>query len=340
MNLKLQDQQLNTIFECYEELVRNSHQLILNLMDDDSELTPKQAVETSTQFICSQLSQFQTTYKRKKDYSSKSNYVHPREMAIGTRWEMKKFRRTYRRTNASKIIKIPRMIQCFFQYVPILDTLKSLFDQDEFSEMHFKYNSSDSRHMCQEGRYMSFCCGRTFKNSHFFERNPNAIQIQLSWDDFEICSPLQSKAKLHKICGIYFTIRNVPTKYLSKLSNIYICALVTSDDLKSKHTDMNNVWRPIDAAKTCLLPPPPIVQDINTLETEGIELRNGSTIKGTLIQSVSDNLGANMGLGFLAGFAKGPHYCRICVCHKEECDSLVTEDSTKIRNKTTIIYEL
>lgn len=319
MSLKLQDQQLNTIFECSEDLVRNVNELSLNLMNDDSEITTVQALETSTQFICAKLDQLKTTFKRRKHYAHELRYVHPKEMAIGTRWEMKKFRRINKRTGTSKIIKIPRMIQCTFQYVSILNTLKSLFNQDDFMEMYFDYNSGEKRHRC-DGKYSSFCCGETFKNSQFFDQNPEAIQIQLAWDDFEICCPLKSKANLHKLCGIYFTIRNLPTKYLSKIANIYVVALITSDDLKAKHTDMNNIWYPI-------------VKEIQSLENDGIQLKNGSTIKGTLIQSISDNLGANIGLGFSAGFSKGPYYCRICLCSKEECDQLSKEDSTKIRTK-------
>lgn len=321
MNLKLQDQQRDIIFELSEDLVRQTNQLSSNLMIDDEELTPVQAIETSSQFICAQLSQFKSAFKRNKIYSRSPNHVRPKEMAIGTRWELKKFRRINNITGTTKIIKIPRMIQCSFQYVSILETLKTLFGQDEFMRMYFEFNTGGNRHQCHDGRYESFTCGEIYKNSTFFQKNPEAIQIQLAWDDFEICSPLQSKANLHKICGIYFTVRNVPAKYLSKLSNIHIVALINSNDLKTKQTDMNNAWYPI-------------VQEIRSLEMNGLELKNGSSIKGTLVQCVSDNLGANTGLGFSAGFAKGPYFCRICCCDKEECNQLIIEDNTKFRTKT------
>lgn len=327
MNLKLQDQQLNKIFELSEDLVRQTNQLNLNLMIDDTELKPVQVMETSTQFICAQLCQLRSTFKRKKMYSRKAHHVQPKEMAIGTRWELKKFRRINKLTRTTKIIKIPRMIQCSFQYVSILETLKSLFGQDEFMQMYFDFNIGANRHQCHDGQFKSFCCGEIFKNSCFFQRNPEAIQIQLAWDDFEICSPLKTKANLYKICGIYFTIRNVPAKYLSKLTNIHVVALINSNDLKTKQTDMNNIWYPI-------------VQEIRSLEMNGLELKNGSSIKGTLIQCVSDNLGANTGLGFSAGFAKGPYFCRICFCHKEECDQLTVEDSTKIRTKSDYNHQI
>lgn len=62
---------------------------------------------------------------------------------------------------------------------------------------------------------------------------------------FELCNPLQSKAGVHKVYAFYFSIRNVPVEFRSRTNNIHLVCLVNSNDLKTKTTDFNNVWRPI-----------------------------------------------------------------------------------------------
>lgn len=75
----------------------------------------------------------------------------------------------------------------------------------------------------------------------------DALQIFLYYDELEICNPLGSKVKIHKLgmytvcCFIYvcmlflfnagsfyFTLGNLSPKYRSKLSSIYLVALVKS----------------------------------------------------------------------------------------------------------------
>lgn len=114
------------------------------------------------------------------------------------------------------------------------------------------------------------------------------MQIQIYQDDFEPCNPLGSKATIHKLCGVYFCIRNMPNN--SKLNSIYLIALRNSDDLKTKETDLNDIWRLV-------------VEEIKYLETIGICVRDGLNLKGTLAMVCGDNLGLNKALGFGESFS-------------------------------------
>lgn len=125
-------------------------------------------------------------------------------MAIGTHWEMAK----------SKLnnITIPRLFQSKFHYISLRQRIHSLFMQKEFRDMYFEHNLGDNRQCCVEGLYKNFCCGSLYKESQLYSSQPHALQLQFATDDFEPNDALGSKAGVHKMCPIYFTIKNVPNK--------------------------------------------------------------------------------------------------------------------------------
>ena len=44
-----------------------------------------------------------------------------------------------------------------------------------------------------------YCDGELYLNSELFKEDPCALQIQLYFDEVEICNPIGSKAKKHKL---------------------------------------------------------------------------------------------------------------------------------------------
>lgn len=178
------------------------------------------------------LSKFSTVYKRNRKYNNNPLFVSPQEKAIGTRWEMIPDKENSKST--------PRLIQSSFQYVSIIETIRSLFLREDFKRA-FQYNNIEKNHSCKSGEYTDFCCGNVFKNNELYQKHPNSLQIQIATDDFEVCNPLSSKASVHKICAVYFVIRNMPN--LSNVKNINLICLCNSNDLKSKQTDFNNLWK-------------------------------------------------------------------------------------------------
>ena len=47
-----------------------------------------------------------------------------------------------------------------------------------------------------------YCDAEQFKSREIFQEDPNALQICFYYDDLEVCNPLGSKAKIHKL-GCY-----------------------------------------------------------------------------------------------------------------------------------------
>ena len=44
-----------------------------------------------------------------------------------------------------------------------------------------------------------FCDGILFKDHDLFKEDPTALQIQLYYDELEVCNPLGSKTRKHKL---------------------------------------------------------------------------------------------------------------------------------------------
>lgn len=266
--------------------------------------------ENSTKFLGSiieEIDSCSSKYKRKKILNSDTFYVEPIPKSLGGRWDkvfnskMNCYNDIYR--------------QCTFQFVPITQTLKVIFANESFQSHIFKKS-----HECSTDIIKNYCCTQSFKSNGLFQKEENALQIQLFYDDFESVNPLGSKTTIHKVGAIYFTIRNMPSEYNSHLNNIYLVSLFFVNDLKNTNVTFNSVLKPI-------------VDDIKILETEGIDVA-GINVKGTLVNMCHDNLGGNIALGFVESF-RANFFCRICTMPKKETESSIRESSYFLRTSSS-----
>lgn len=209
--MRMKKRDMDTIFVLCEKLVENQ-KLLYNLLID--QCGEKNAMTESTEYVCQMLKRKQTTYRRLQELKTNPLFVEPIERVIGVQWK----------TNISPEQPIPdhQLNQTTFQFVSIMDTLKSLFTRSDFKKVYFEYNAT--RHKCVPGVYRNFCCGSKYNNCDLLQ-DPNAIQIELAVDDFEVVSPLKSKTGKHKMNAIYFQIRNTPPEFNSKLNSINLVSL-------------------------------------------------------------------------------------------------------------------
>lgn len=308
--LKMNQTQTNAVYEICISLVKNINEFNCFLIDSANGMDPIQALQASELFICNKLNECSTRWKRKKKLQTDDLYVPPKEHSIGIRWNMSKH-------NAMTPM-IPRLIPNKYECISITDTIISLFRREDFRQEYFMHNESNQE-SCEKEVYTSFCSGKVFKSNELFRHYPDSLQIVIATDDFEVCNALGSKATLHKLCPIYFAINNIPIKFKSKLDTIHVASLCYTDDLKTKYTDFNDVWRPI-------------VKDISRFE-EGIDIGDGRIIRGTVVIFSSDNLGANTALGLVPNFSKAYFFCRFCLCSRDEIKFLSKEIPEKRRNK-------
>lgn len=320
--LSLTQSDSNKIYKLVGDLVNEIKSVNATLIEDENGFNPLQVLDLTNGIISSHFEKINSHCKRTNLLVKDPLYVAPKEVGIGTRFELE-------RDNESKTA-IPQRIQSTFAYVSIVDTLKSLFKRDEFRTVYFEHNSENQTdHTCVDGIYERFCCGSMYKSTEFFRANKNRLQIQIGLDEFEPCNPLQSKAGSHKILAVYFIVRNMPVEYLSKLENIYLICLCNSNDLKTEQTDYNNIWDLI-------------VKEIKLLEEIGINVgvdNNNINVKGTLAYISFDNLGGNSSLGLVESF-RAFFYCRICELPKEKCEQFVKEDPNMLRNNEKYLKQL
>lgn len=59
-------------------------------------------------------------------------------------------------------------------------------------------------HTSEGGVLADYCDGDAFKSHPLFSVHKNALQINFYYDDVEVCNPLGSKAKIHKLGMKFF----------------------------------------------------------------------------------------------------------------------------------------
>lgn len=196
--------------------------------------------------------------------------MEPVELVIGSRFDSRLNKKTG--TYDQVVVKDK------FMYVPILLTLKSIFKSEHAREMLKSPNYSDSK-------LRDICDGSFFNTHPLFSSERHTIQIQMFYDDFEIANPLGSKRGVHKMGGIYFTLRNFSPKWNSILANIHLCALFHAEDIK--HYSFSAILDPI-------------VRDLKQLESNGIDIPlYGGCVRGSVIQVTGDNLGLHSLFGLV-----------------------------------------
>lgn len=248
-------------------------------------------------------------YKIKKNVTK--NMVKPVEVALGIR--------TDQVFNRLQNVHVTKNVTNTLMYVPILETL-SVFLKNKSVQPFF----SDPKFHVNDRNLETFSDGSNFKSSNLFLSQPNAIQIQLYFDEFECTAPLGTKTGSHKMGGLYFIIRNIPPKFLGQLENIFLAALFYSADLKT--LSFNTILSPI-------------IRDLKILESEGISVAFlPYKLKGTLVALSHDNLGGNTMYCMVESFSAN-YFCRFCTIHKSDTQKVFSENHNLCILRTIDFYK-
>lgn len=206
------------------------------------------------------------------------------------------------------------MIERFdsFQYVPLHDTLKALLKDESIMEQVLE----SSKSVRSDDIIEDFCDETVYTNHPLFVTDPLALQIIAYYDELELCNPLGSHVKRHKLGIIFFTLGNISPKYRSQLK-IFNLAIVATVPIIEKH-GLDVILKPF-------------LDDINLLTTTGIEIAGMNHVfKGGLLAFLADNLASNDLGGFKKSFSFAFRYCRTCLCTNESAsDSFVSESFPK-----------
>ena len=193
-----------------------------------------------------------------------------------------------------------------FQYIPILQSLQQLLNANGILEKALSKGNQRKERKTYSGvmpTYRSFFDGIYFKENEFCCQDEFQIYIGLYVDDFEVCNPLGTSRKKHKVCAVYWVLLNLPPIFLSSLTSINLALLCKSTHVKTYGFD-----QVLD----------PLLRDLAHLEEEGIFVEKlGKSVNGTVQYVAADNLGAHSIGGFIESFS-GQYVCRFCTGKKED----------------------
>lgn len=300
------EKNMNIIFNSFEQLISNYEILIKKLMPDHLKNQISSLISTGTKFVIDNIKSLNSAKKRQKLLEKNVCYVPPIDCGIGLDWQVKR--------QIGTDLRNDKLVQPTFQYIPIIETIKSLFKNPRFNQSYFEFNENP-KHACINDKFQGFCCGSIYKKHSVF--TPTTIRLHLGMDETEPCAALKTKTGLHKQYAVYLQIDNIDPIIKSKLGNIHLVALANSADLKA--CDSDKVVKKI-------------VEDLKILETEGITLQTGQNLKAILTNVCSDNLGANSTFGFVECF-NARYFCRMCELTAAECKVATEENNTKLRQK-------
>ena len=233
---------------------------------------------------------------------------HPIQVAIGkegplsTAWKRNKYYRSKLFVVEPVEYILDRKNRRSFQYIPVLKTLQQVLNCETILSKAFNLKEKLQPVSSDKQVYACLWDGAIFKEHRLFS-NKCAVSLILYVDDFEVCNPLGTSRKKHKICTLYWFLGNLPPGSNSSLSSIYLAALIKSDDVKLY--GYNAVLEPL-------------INDLVILEQHGIFVAKlGKSVRGTLQCVVADNLGAHGCAGFVESFSSA-YVCRFCTASKLE----------------------
>lgn len=146
------------------------------------------------------------------------DYIEPIAIPLG--------KRTERRFDQKSGKYVFKDVYETFQYVPIIKTIESVLNNDEIR--HYIDNEPQS----EEGFLKGFQDGNYFKNHPFFKKFPNALRLQIYFDEILVNNPLGTKTFAHKIGVFYFSILNLPRHINSYLGGIFLFAVCFNADIE------------------------------------------------------------------------------------------------------------
>ena len=122
---------------------------------------------------------------------------------------------------------------------------------DETTTLGFvlSYIQVSSEHMNANGFLEHYCDGKVYKKHSLYQQHPNALQLNVYYDDVEVCNPLGSKRKIHKlgkVCvyimccthQVYWSWQSWSTGCIYFIHINFISPLATSDRCRYILTSM------------------------------------------------------------------------------------------------------
>lgn len=149
-----------------------------------------------------------------------------------------------------------------FVYVSVTKIFETLFGRTDF------LNKIVFNQEALSGHIKSFQDGKYYKENKLLGQQNLCISLALYIDYFEVCNPLGTSRKLHKITAVYWVVLNLSARFRSNLNSIQLALLGKNVDVKQHGNEKFFE---------------PLIKDIRCLKQEGIFVDVvGQFVKGTV----------------------------------------------------------
>ena len=248
-------------------------------------------------------------YNQKKYLKEKKGLIEPEEILLGTRCEQ-----YLDRSRVSSLKYVPETIQ----YISIKKTINTVLNK--------LGHKIGKKHRSENVVMKDYMDASQFSQHPLFLEDNSALQLHMYFDEFETVNPLGSKTKIHKIGGLYMSIKNLPVELNSKLVNIHPVIFCHSQDVykygfktvfDQMLTDLKDLEKGV------------------TMEVNGKE----QVVRAALVLWSGDNLGIHQVFGFCESFqANKP--CHFCYIHKQDIQNCFTLDSVNRRTHEQYLLDV
>ena len=202
-------------------------------------------------------------------------------------------------------------------HIPLEKTLTSLLKRRDIREAMLV---SDVTCTAPDSALLSdMSDGSVYKCHPVFSQNHNALQIVAYYDEIELCNPLGSHTKLHKLGCLFFTLGNIPPKFRSQLKCIFLVSIAASPIIR-KHG--------IDEILN------PFVRDLRDLAANKLHVFIDGKVREfevALLAFLADNLGAHQIGGFKESMSFARRICRSCMTTTADAQHNFVESQFKLR---------
>ncbi len=174
-------------------------------------------------------------------------------------------------------------------------------------------------HGSNEETMRDMCDGSVFKEHPVFKGDNKAIQIIAYYDEIELCNPLGSSTKKHKLGCLFFSIGNVHPRFRSQLKCIFVAAI--GSNMVIRRHGLSLFLKPF-------------VESISALSEKGLTVCLNDTTrvyKVGLLAVLADTLAAHALGGFKESMSFARRICRSCMATTEQIQEDFKESDYELR---------
>ena len=143
-----------------------------------------------------------------------------------------------------------------------------------------------------------------------------ALQIIAYYDEIELCNPLGSSTKKHKLGCLFFSLGNISPQYRSQLKTIFVAAI--GSNMVIRRHGLNLFFKPF-------------VDSIEALSTNGLTVSVEGEVCVFKVAILADTLAAHAIGGFKESMSFARRICRTCMATTEQIHVDFKEEKYELR---------